>query len=59
MIYENPDDYNEDEDRRKDMLKKALQYMDKKDKDADEMTPEEIVEAAEKFDNFITSKGSQ
>jgi len=53
-MYDNPQDFiNEKQKRRKHMLKKALEYMDKKGEDTEDMTPEEIVEAAEKFDDFV------
>lgn len=53
-MYENPDEYISEEKRRKQMLKKAIQYMEKKQgEDTDEMSPEEIVDAAEKFEDFV------
>jgi len=54
--YDNPKEYISEEKRKQKMLKKAIQYMEKKDADEDEMTPEEVVEAAEKFDEFVKQK---
>lgn len=53
MMYDNPDEYHSEEERRKQMLKKAIQYMEKRGDDAEEMSLKEIVEAAEHFDDFI------
>lgn len=53
MVYENPENYISEEKRRNKMLEKAIQYMEKRGEDADKMTPEEIVEAAENFDKFV------
>lgn len=56
--YDNPDEYNKDADRRKEMLKRAIQFMEKKKADDEEidMSSEDIVEAAEKFDEFINNE---
>jgi len=56
--YDNPEEYISEEKRKQKMLKKAIEYMDKKDigEDEKEMTPEEIVAAAEKFDEFVQEK---
>lgn len=53
MTYENPEEYISEEKRRKEMLKKAIQYMDKLDEDAEKMDSEDIVKAAETFNNFV------
>lgn len=56
-MYDNPDNYNKDEDRRKEMLKRAIQYMEKrKGEEEIDMTPDDIVEAAEKFTEFIENQ---
>ena len=52
--YDNPKEYIDEEKRKNKMLKRAIDYMDKKETEESEMSPEEIVEAAEKFDEFIT-----
>jgi len=52
-MHENPSEFLNGEKRRKQMLKKAIQYMEKRGEDTEEMNPEEIVEAAEKFEEFV------
>jgi len=52
-MHEKPSELLDDEKRRKQMLKKAIEYMEKKGEEPEEMTPKEIVEAAEKFNEFV------
>lgn len=52
-MHDNPSEFLDGEKRRKQMLKKAIEYMEKRGEDTDEMNPEEIVEAAEQFDDFV------
>jgi len=52
-MHENPSEFLDEEKRRRHMLKKAIEYMEKKGEDTDEMSPEEIVDAAEQFDKFV------
>lgn len=58
MPYENPEDYIEEEKRRHKMLEKALKLAKIKstEEEPTEMDSEDIVEAAEKFDDFISKK---
>jgi len=55
MTYENPSDYIEDEKQRLEMLEKALELAELKKTDDTEtsMSAEDVVNAAEKFNDFV------
>lgn len=56
-MHENPSEFLDEEKRRKQMLKKAIEYMEKrKGEDKSHMEPEDIVEAAKKFDEFVNNE---
>jgi len=57
-MYEEAENYSSSEERRDESLKKAIHFMEKQkaENETSDMSPEDIVEAAKKFEKFIEEK---